>query len=159
MTERLTMTRRADLVPDEAAAYAYLERLRWNGNPVCPHCSDTEVTYLTPANGTTRSTRTGAQSARRVWKFRGCRKQFSCLTGTVMHGTKISVRIWLFAIFEMVSNKNGNAAAELARRYGVCNRTGWHLTQRIREAMGNDGPAAMMRGTIVADETFIGGSP
>ena len=154
------MTKLAELIPDEAAAYRYMERLRWNGEASCPHCHSTEVTYLNPENGSSRKTRTGAMSARRVWQCRGCRKQFSVLTGTVMHGTRVSVRIWLFVIFEMVANKNGVAEAEIARRYGLCNRTAWHLLHRIREAMGNDG-LAMLGGeghVIVADETYVGGS-
>lgn len=160
MSERVTMTKLMDRIPDEASAYLYLEGLRWNGVPMCPHCHDTEVTYLNPENGFSRKTRTGAMSARRVWQCRGCRKQFSVLTGTVMHGTRVSVRIWLFVIFEMVANKNGVAEAEIARRYGLCNRTAWHLLHRIREAMGND-PLSLLGGeghVVVADETFIGGS-
>ena len=82
-------------IPDEAAAYAYLEELRWDGHPECPHCGNEDRCYfLTPKNGKTRATRTGAASQRRLWKCGACRKQFSVLTNTVMHGTKIPVRTW-----------------------------------------------------------------
>ncbi len=106
-------------VPDEASAYSFFEEMRWNGNPVCPHCDSTEVSFMNPANGTSRKTRTGATSQRRVWQCRSCRKQFSVLTGTVMHGTKIPVRKWVFVLFEMVSNKNGVASREIERRYDL----------------------------------------
>lgn len=77
------MTRLAELIPDEASAYEFLERSRWKGTPMCPHCHGTEVTHLRPENGTDkRRTRTGAMSARRVWQCNGCREQFSVLTGT-----------------------------------------------------------------------------
>ena len=46
-------------------------------------------------------------SERRVWKCRDCRKQFSVLTGTMMHATKIPVRTWVLVIFDMMSAKNG----------------------------------------------------
>lgn len=103
-------------------------------------------------------TRTGNLSARRVWKCRDCRKQFSALTGTVMHGSKIPVRTWVFVMFELMASKNGIAAREIARRYDLCPRSAWHLTQRIRAAMSNDPLAPMMTGEVIADETFIGGS-
>lgn len=154
------MPRLMDLVADEPAAYEFMERMRWGAEPVCPHCHSTNVRYIAPLNGTSRATRTGAQSKRRVWKCRDCKKQFSALTGTVFHGTKIPVRTWVFVIFEMCSAKNGVSAREIERRYGVTNKTAWFMLHRIREAMGADHMKGMMGGdggTIVADETFIGG--
>src|SRR5580698_2717033 len=93
----------ADKLHTEADAYRYLEQLRWGDSPVCPHCGSVgEHYFLNPANGRSRKTRTGAASERRVWKCRekGRRKQFSVLTGTVFHGTKIPVRTWCFLVFE-----------------------------------------------------------
>ena len=103
----------------EADAYAYLEQLRWHGVPRCPKCDSTEVAYIAPANGVSRTTAGGSQSERRVWKCRPCAKQFSVLTGTIMHATKIPVRIWVMVIFEMCCSKNGVAAREIERKYGV----------------------------------------
>ena len=43
-------------------------------------CKSTERHYfLTPKNGTSRKTRTGKPTQRRVWKCAACRKQFSVL--------------------------------------------------------------------------------
>lgn len=149
----------ADKLRTEADAYLLLEELRWgDSDPICPHCDHDGATYLNPENGTARRTRTGTMSERRVWQCHSCRKQFSVLTGTVMHGTKISVRIWIMVFAEMCAAKNGIAAREIQRRYGVTSRTAWHLMHRIREAMKNDGLVQSMRGVIVADETWIGGS-
>jgi transposase-like protein len=148
----------ADRMTNEADAYRFIEELRWgDGEPVCPHCDNLGASYIEPRNGVSRATRTGAQSQRRVWRCLACRKQFSVLTGTVFHGTKISLRIWVLVIFEMVASKNGVSASEIERKYGVCPRTAWHLLHRIREAMKGDALVEMMRGAIVADETFVGG--
>jgi transposase-like protein len=158
--ERITITHLIEKVPTEAAAYAYLEGLRWPDKPVCPHCGSINDHYfLKPANGTSRKTRTGAISERRVWKCKDCRKQFSVITGTIFHGSKVSLRTWLFVFFEMCANKNGIAAREIERRYGVAPKTAWHMTHRIREAMKSNAPLALMTGTVVADETWIGGEP
>src|SRR5437660_411422 len=99
----------AQRIPTEAAAYEFLEELRWSDKPICPHCGSARRPYfLTPRNGSSRKTRTGSESERRVWKCAEtkCRKQFSVLTGTVFHGSKIPVRTWIFVVFEMCASKN-----------------------------------------------------
>ena len=83
----------ANRITTEADAYLLLEQLRWDGNPVCPQCETIgEHYYLKPRNGTSRATRTGSALQRRVWKCHKCRKQFSVLTGTIFHGSKIALR-------------------------------------------------------------------
>jgi transposase-like protein len=149
----------ADRVETEADAYAFLEELRWPDGPVCPHCGSTKAYYLNPANGVTRKTRTGAGSQRRVWKCATCRKQFSVITGTIFHGTKISLRKWLFVIFEMCANKNGVAAREIERRYDLTSKSAWFMLHRLREAMRREPLAGLLSGTVVSDETYIGGKP
>jgi len=145
----------------EAEAYEFLEALRWADGPVCPHCASVAKHYfLKPTNGTTaRKTRTGSASQRRVWKCKDCRKQFSVLTGTIFHGTKIPLRTWLMVIFEMCASKNGVAAREIERKYDLTPKSAWFMTQRIREAMKRDPLAGLLSGTVVADETWIGGKP
>jgi transposase-like protein len=156
--EKITTTALAKRITDEASAYAYMESLRWPTGPVCPHCQHDKAYYLKPANGVSRATRTGSHSQRRLWKCAKCRKQFSVTTGTVFHGSKVSLQTWLFVFFEMCANKNGIAAREVERRYGVAPKTAWFMTQRIREAMKNKAPNALV-GTIVSDETWVGGEP
>src|SRR4051794_39069723 len=87
--KKLTLTALAERIPDEAAAYLFLEELRWDGKPVCPHCASINEHYFLNPQGAGRKTRTGAVSQRRVWKCKDCRRQFSVLTGTIFHGTKI----------------------------------------------------------------------
>lgn len=144
----------------EHDAYVYLERLRWpSGDSVCPHCgNDAGNYYLKPKSedGMSRATRTGRKSQRRVHKCKSCRKQFSAITGTVMHGTKISILTWLMVIYEMCTAKNGISAREVERKYNLTPKTAWHMLHRIRAAM--DGPDIdPLVGTVVADETYIGG--
>jgi transposase-like protein len=160
MAGKSTFTDLAAEIPDEPAAWAYLERLRWpSGVPTCPHCGYQGANYIRPLNGSTRRTRTGSQSARRLWQCQACRKQFSAMTGTIFHGSKVPLRTWLFVIFEMAANKNGMAAREIERKYGVAPKTAWFMAHRLREAMKTKGPQHLLVGTIVSDETWIGGDP
>ena len=140
-----------------------LEELRWSdGTPdACPLCNAAGRFYfLAPKDGTdSRRTRTGTSSQRRVWKCATCRKQFSVLTGTVFHGSKISIRTWLFVLFEMCASKNGVSAREVSRKYDLTPKTAWFMLHRIREGMKRDPLAAPLSGLLIADETWIGGNP
>ncbi len=152
--ERISVTSLANKIITEGDAYLFLENLRWGvGTQVCPHCDCEAANFIRPLNGVSRRTRTGSASQRRLWQCVACRKQFSVLTGTVMHGTKISVRTWLFVLFEMCANKNGISAREVERKYDHTAKSAWFMTQRIREGMKREPLAGMLVGTIVADET------
>ena len=146
----------AQEIQTEADAYRVLENLRWKGEPVCPHCGATAAYFIRPLNGSSRRTRTGAQTERRLWKCKACRKQFSVITNTIMHGTKVPIRTWVFVLLEMVSSKNGVAAREIERKYHVTPRTAWHMTCRVREAMKSDPLAPLFSGVVQADEMYVG---
>lgn len=152
----------ANRIGTESDAYKLLEELRWGGEPaVCPQCGAAGKFYfLRPVDGSTgRKTRTGANTQRRVWRCATCRKQFSVLTGTILHGTKVPLRTWLFVIFEFCASKNSLSAREIERKYSLTAKTAWFLVQRIREAIKRDPLADLFTGTVVADETWIGGKP
>jgi len=161
MKQPLSIPAITSMVQTEADAYLLLEKLRWGGEPTtCPHCAgEDRCYYLNPANGTDRKTRTGTRSERRVWKCGHCRKQFSVLTGTIFHGTKIAVRTWLLVVLEMCASKNGVSAREIERKYDLTAKTAWFMLHRIREAMKLEPLAGLLSGTVVADETWIGGKP
>jgi transposase-like protein len=144
---------------DESAAYELVEQLRWPGGPVCLHCGDTGRAYFLKARNGYRTTSTGRTSYRRLWKCAECRKQFSVLVSTIFEATHVPLSKWLLAIYMMNANKNGTAAYELHRTLGVTNKTAWFMLHRIREAMRQAPLAGMFVGTVVSDETWIGGKP
>ena len=156
--ERITFPALSKRIRSEADAYQFLEDLIWKGQPVCPHCGSTAKHYFLTAQGDGRKTRTGSVSQRRVWKCKDCRKQFSILTGTIFHGSKVPVKTWLFVLVEMCASKNGVAAREIQRKYGLHPKTAWHMLHRLREAMKRDDAfTTLLSGTIVADEAYVGG--
>ena len=122
---------------------------------MCPHCGHDKAYYLKPANGTSRAPgQSGPMSQRRVWKCAKCRKQFSVLTGTIFHGTKVPIEVWLMVMVQMCSAKNGISAREIERMHDLSPETAWYVLHRLREAMKREPLADMLRGTIVADETW-----
>ena len=141
---------------DENAAYAYLEARLWPNGPVCPHCGVIGGHYFLKSKP---STSTGRVSYRRTWKCADCRSKFSVLVGTIFEGTKVPLSKWLMAMHLLSASKNGVAAFELHRTLGVTHKTAWFMIHRIREGMKVAPFAAMMKGTVVADETWVGGEP
>lgn len=160
---KLTLKSLRERVQDETDAYLLLEELRWHGTPVCPHCGNRKAYFLNPKGGSRgtgpkRHDGERTKSVRRVWKCAACRKQFSVLTGTIFHGTKVSLADWLTVMVLMSSAKNGISAREVERLIGVTPETAWFMLHRLREAMRREPLVGMLRGVIVADETFIGGA-
>jgi len=156
---RTTVTALADKLRTEADAWEFLEGLRWPNGARCPQCQGQDVYLIVPKNGVSRKTVTSSMSQRRTWNCRPCRRQFSATTGTMMHGTRLPLRLWVLVIFEMVASKNGVAACEIERKYGICNRSAWFLMHRIREAMTPDFGNLFRNATVLADEAYIGGDP
>ena len=143
---------------DEEAAYALLESMRWPTGPECPHCGYDKAYFLTPKNPEGR--RSGpkrTRSIRRVWKCAKCRKQFSVLTNTIFHGTKIPICDWLHVMVQMSASKNGTSAREIERMIHVTPETAWFMLHRLREAMRRESIIAPLSGVVAADETYIGG--
>ena len=131
---------------DKDTAREYLENIRWNGEPVCPHCGGVEKIY--PIKGG----RAG------LYKCGDCRKQFTVTVGTVFERSKIPLNKWLMAVHLMCSSKKGISAHQLHRMLGVTYKTSWFMVHRIREAMRDNSGSLLGGGgsTVEVDETFIG---
>lgn len=161
--EELNLASLPKYLSDEAEAWLLLERLRWGteATQVCPHCGTIDSHYFISAKSGERRTKAGNITYRRLWRCREkvCRKQFSVLMGTVFESSKVPVSKWLLALWLIGAGKNGVSALELQRHLGVAYQTAWFIGHRLREAMTREPLAAMLSGTVVADETFIGGEP
>ncbi len=127
---------------DPDVCLAFVAGLRWpDGRVTCPSCQGTEHSFL---------------STRRLWKCRGCKRQFSVKIGTIFEDSPIGLDKWLPALWMVVNCKNGISSYEIARALGVTQKTGWFMAHRIRLAM-QSGSFDKMRGEVEVDETFIGG--
>lgn len=144
--DNITFKQLRNLTEDEAREM--LEGIRWNGQPVCPHCNSDKTYKLTPKEGS--KTRKG------VHKCSSCRKQFTVTVGTIFEGSRIKIADWLMAVYLMCSSKKGISAHQLHRTLGVTYKTAWFMAHRIRYAMTQE-PLSLMVGTVEADETYIGG--
>lgn len=148
----------AKTLSDESDAYKFLESVLWKDGVVCPHCGAVnQATFVQPKNGDLRKTRKGSKSYRRIWNCNACRKVFSVLVGTIFEDSHIPLSKWFIAIHEMCAAKNGVSALELSRKLRISYRPAWHMAHRIRFAITRGVLAEMIKGTVEADETYIGG--
>ena len=69
---------------DESACREYMEQMRWNGNPVCPHCGGHKP-YRRKDGKTFRC------------RAKTCKRDFSVTLGTVFENSKVPLSTWIAA--------------------------------------------------------------
>jgi transposase-like protein len=135
---------------EEQAAYDWVEAIVWANGRVCPHCGVFDRSG--PLKGKTN--RIG------LYKCYACRKPFTVKVGTIFEDSHAAMHLWMQAMYLMCSSKKGFSTNQLARTLGVHMKTAWHMTHRIRLAMGDHsdvfGPIGGAGQTIEVDETFWG---
>lgn len=131
--------------PTQDDCIDYLERLRWQGSPECPHCESIQV----------RRRREYAIGRIGRWNCHDCRATFKVTHGTVFQGTKIPLQKWFLAITLMANAKKSLSSHQLARDLGLKQKTTWRIMMAIRAEMAKGN--VLLQGIVEADETYIGG--
>ncbi len=126
--------------PDEYACWGFLRRARWPRGFRCPRCAQGRSYRL---------------FERGLEQCVGCRYQASVTAGTVLHGTRVALRVWFLAIFFVGRHKQGISALQLQRDTGLGSyRTAWLLLHKIRAALRRQ-PGELLHGLVEADETYL----
>lgn len=132
-----------DYFKEEKTCKEYYSKIRWNSEPVCPHCG-----------------RVDAYTTKRGFRCRDkeCRKDFSVTTGTIFHNSNISLRIWFASIFLATTHKKGISSVQLALDLGITQKTAWFVLHRIREMLKEKAPQMLgEKAPVETDATYIGG--
>lgn len=152
----------------EDDARALFEATMWPHGPTCPfcgNCSPKRIAKITP--NPAKRVRPG------LYMCKDCkpRRQFTVTTGTVFHGSKFPLAKWLYIIASMAAGKKGTSTQQIRRELNEPRRLAngklsfgnveclWHATMRVRKAMRTEPVKDALKGTIEADEAFIGGKP
>jgi len=131
-----------DYFKDEETCVAYYEEIRWQGNPVCPHCGS-ENPYKT-----TRGYKCSNNE---------CYKKFTVKVGTIFENSKIPFRIWFASIFLATNHKKGISSVQLASDLGITQKTAWFVLHRIREMLKDKAPQMLGENNMVETDTaYIG---
>jgi transposase-like protein len=136
---------------DEDAAVEFFETQRWGDSPICPRCESSDVYQMR---------RRGSEEREKDcrWRCRGCGKQYTVRTGTVLEDSKIPLRHWCYAFWAACSSKKGVSALQIKRMTGLSYKSALFLMHRIRWAMADEAPEPLS-GTLEIDEAYVGGKP
>lgn len=142
-----------DYFKDEKTCYEFLEQQRWGGVPVCPHCGTAKAPYKVKPRGMFKDIPSYRCSER------ACDLPFTVRTGSIFEGSKIELRKWLQAGYEIMTSKKGISSHELAIRLGVSQKTGWLMNHKIRTLLQDTAPELLGEDEkqVQADETYVGG--
>ena len=135
--------------PDQEHCIEHLERLRWRGTPVCPHCGSIDVV---------RKKESGIGRVGR-WHCKDCKASFKVTQGTVFQGTKMPLQKWFMVLALIRNAKKGISSCQLERDLDLNQKTAWFILTGIRAEMANQTNPIRLQGIIEADEIYIGGKP
>lgn len=139
-----------DYFKDEKTCYEFFEQIRWEGTPVCPHCGSLKTPYKVKARGKF----TDIPSYRCA--ERPCDLPFTVRTKSIFEGSKIELRKWFLAAYELTTCKKGISSVELGTKIGVSQKTAWFINHRLREMLKSTEPT-LLRDFAELDETYVGG--
>lgn len=135
------------MFPDNEAARAWFESVRWGGRPFCPHCGSENVQHGVKSGSMTHRCRE-----------KECAKKFSVRVGTVMESSRIPLQKWAIAIYLMTTSLKSVSSMKLHRDLSISQKSAWFLAHRIREWMdAGDKSSLPLNGPIEVDETYVGG--
>ena len=129
------------MFPNDDVAEKWFISTRWGNQITCPACGSHKVTERT--------------TTQRSWRCKGCRKDFSTKTNTLMQGSNLGFRVWAIAIYLLTTSTKGVASTKLASDLGITQKSAWHLSMRIRETYRDT--VATLDGVVEIDETYMGG--
>lgn len=120
----------------------YLVACRWPDGYRCPRCAHAEAYEL---------------GARELFQCRSCRHQVSVTAGTVLHRTRVPLRLWFSAAYLVTTHTPGFSAVQLQRQLGLGRyETAWTMLQKLRRAMVRP-ERDRLSGLVEVDETYLGG--
>jgi transposase-like protein len=130
--------------PNERTARQHIEKRRWQGHPVCPHCGG--VNRIRP------------RRIESYYRCLSCKNDFTVRTGTIFERSHVTLDKWLYAIHLLSTSRKGVSSVQLSKKIGVTQKTAWVMLQRLQEAYkfnglySDDGP---LPGIVEIAETYM----
>ena len=114
---------------------------RWSdGIVTCPYCGEVHCVKRTDGR----------------FRCKSCRKNFSCLVGTIFENTNLPLVKWFVAMYLISSHKKGISSHQLAKDIHVTQSTAWYMLQKIR-TLYKQTDEDRFDGVVECDEVYIGG--
>lgn len=141
--EGISLIELMETFPTEDSAREWFEQVLWCGDRFCSYCGSLDTKEVSHKS--------------MPYRCNDCYKHFSAKTNTVMHGSRLGYRKWVFAIYLNLTSLKGVSSMKLHRDLGITQKTAWYMNHRIRAAFANQTFPFYFEGPVEVDETFIGG--
>ena len=127
--------------PDDDACWKYLVDSRWPEGVTCPDGHEA-----------------GFIHTRKLFQCSNGH-QFSVTSGTIMHRSRLPLRVWFWGAYLMTTHTPGLSAVQFARQLDLNPEPAYMLLQKLRAAMVNPerGKIGGASATVEADEAFLAG--
>jgi predicted RNA-binding Zn-ribbon protein involved in translation (DUF1610 family) len=127
--------------PDEESCKLKFKSYREQVGVVCPKCGSKEHYW---------------KRDKESYECKNCGYRQSLRSNTVMHKSKLPYRYWFIAMHLLTSTKKSFSAKELQRQLGHKRyQPIWHMTHKLREAMGKRNGEYVLAGRIELDEGYF----
>jgi len=120
----------------------YLEKMKWPDGFICPDCGNDHSYEI---------------KSRHLRECSQCKKQTSVTSGTLFHGSRLTLIQWFWAIYFVGSDKGSISALRLSKLIKVNWRTARLILKKLRTAMDHRDSLYQLSGTIELDDALIGG--
>lgn len=128
--------------PDEESCLKFLIQSRWPDGFVCPRCGFNGYYWI---------------PTRRLLECKQCSYQASVTAGTVMHRSRMPLKLWFHAAYLVATLTPGMSALQFQRQVGLSSyQTAFTMLHKLRAAMVRVG-RDKLSGIVEVDETYIGG--
>ncbi len=130
--------------PTETDCVARLAFVRFPNGPTCPRCRDRDVGFL---------------EGRQLYFCRSCGRQFSVVSGTIAHRSRLELRLWFVAAEDIITAyAKGKAEAwltghDLAERYEISYAAAYRLKQCLLKDLKS--PSGIFKPSVCVNEVII----
>ena len=108
------------IFPTQSDGLTYLEKVRWNNEPVCPKC---------------RSSKFSPVTGKQAYHCNFCNRTFTVTTNSIFHKSKIDIQKWFYAIIVMLQPSENITARDLAQKINTTKDTAWAIQKKIKNAL------------------------
>lgn len=137
----LSLPKFNDQFPTDEHCAQFLFEKRWPDGWKCPRCGHDKAYRL---------------ARRGLYQCASCDRQSSVTAGTVLHGTRTSLRLWFLAMFLMVTDKRGISSVALGKFLDISQSKAWTMLHKLRSAMALREGCYQLNGLVDLSECFFG---
>jgi len=120
----MDMVRIYKLFPTYLNCLEYLEKIRWNNEPICPYCE------------AKKSSKMKNEKGYNILRYHcnKCNATYSVLVNTIFQDTKLDLQKWFLALYLIFRANKKLSSRQLAYHLKVNHKTAWFVQMKITYA-------------------------